>query len=75
MTHVEDKWRENRFSWIGHVQRTLVDALVRQSDRIVVFGDVRGWERPKLTKKTVVKRDIKLFNLTKLIALDRAEWR
>lgn len=75
VTQIEDKLRENRLRWFGHVQRRPVDAPVRKSDRIVVPGDGRGRGRPKLTWESVVKHDMNIFNLSEHIALDRAEWR
>ena len=39
---IEDKLRENRLKWFGHVQRRSLDPPVRKGDRIMVQGDVRG---------------------------------
>ena len=75
VTHIENKLRENRLKWYGHVQRRAVDAPVRKSDRIVVLGDVRGRSRPRLTWESVGKHDMNKYNLIEHIALDRVEWR
>nr|XP_009775638.1 PREDICTED: uncharacterized protein LOC104225513 [Nicotiana sylvestris] len=44
---VEDKMREVRLRWYGHVKRRGVDAPVRRCERLVVVGMRRGRRRSK----------------------------
>ena len=46
---IEDKIRENRLRWFGYIQRRLLDVPVRKSDILMVYGNDRGRDRPKLT--------------------------
>jgi len=74
-TKIEDKMRENRLRWYGHIQRRHLDVPVRKSDRIVVSGEARGRGRPKLTWVEVVNKDMRIMNVTEHMVLNRAEWR
>lgn len=72
VTSIKYKLRENKLRWFCHVRRRLIDTTVRNSDMITLNGNVLGDEgKTKLTWGLVVKNDMNLFNLTKLIALDR----
>ena len=46
---IEDKMRENRLRWFGHIQRRSLEAPVRKSDLLTVYGNNRGRRRPRLT--------------------------
>jgi len=74
VTPIENKLRENRLRWFGHIQRRRVDAPVRKSDMITISGKRRGRGRPKLSWIDVIK-DMHVMNVTEHIALDWAEWR
>ena len=65
---IEDKLGENRLRWCGHIRRRPIDVTERKNDRIILKRNSRGRGRPKLNWDVVL-------NLTKHIALDRAEWR
>ena len=60
----EDKSRENRLGWSRYICRKPMDAVVRRSDMIVGNDDIRGMGRPKLTLYAVVKKDMKILNLS-----------
>ncbi|VFQ64538.1 unnamed protein product [Cuscuta campestris] len=47
MEPVEDKLREARLRWFGHVRRWNADAPVRRCERITVVGRSRGRGRPR----------------------------
>ncbi|WP_375619007.1 hypothetical protein, partial [Bartonella sp. AC134YNZD] len=72
---IEDKIRENRLIWFGHVQRRPLDAPVRKSDTIDIIGHPRGRGRPKLTLVELIRKDMSLGGLTTEMTLDRKEWR
>ena len=46
---IEDKLRENRLRWFGHIQQRLTEAVVKRCDEVTVDGSVRGRDRPSLT--------------------------
>ena len=55
---IEDKMRENRLRWFGHVQRRPFSAPVRRIDEIIVDGARRFRGRPKMTWLEVIKKDM-----------------
>ena len=72
---IQDKLRENRLRWFGHVKRRPINAPVRKSELINIAGNARGRGRPKLTWGEVVRQDMSVCGLTEDIAFDRSEWR
>ncbi|VFQ98555.1 unnamed protein product [Cuscuta campestris] len=75
MAPVEDKLREARLRWLGHVRRRDADAPVRRCERITVIGGSRGRGRPKKNWEEVIRQDLGLLDLTQDMALDRNLWR
>jgi hypothetical protein len=61
--------------WFGHVQRRPPEAPVRSGvlERDDNVKKVRG--RPKVTWDESVKRDLREWNISKDLALDRGAWR
>ena len=53
---IDDKLRENRLRWFGHICRRPTDAVVRRSDMIIGNDNTRGRGKPKLTLYAVVKK-------------------
>ncbi|XP_070032991.1 uncharacterized protein [Nicotiana tomentosiformis] len=47
VTLIDDKMREARLRWFGHVQRRSTNALVRRCERLALEGTRRGRGRPK----------------------------
>ena len=45
---IQDKLRENRLRWFGHVQRRPTETVVRRCDPGVAEGICRGRGRPRL---------------------------
>ena len=72
---IEEKIRENRLRWFGHIQKRLINASVRKSDAIHIEGNARGRGGPKLTRVEIIKKDFVWCGLTDIMALDRVEWR
>ncbi|VFQ99294.1 unnamed protein product [Cuscuta campestris] len=75
MAPVEDKLREARLRWLGHVRRRDADAPVRRCERITVIGGSRGRGRPKKNWEEVIRQDLGLLDLTEDMAIDRNLWR
>ena len=46
---IEDKLRENRLRWFGHVHRRPLDAPVRRLESMHIDKSKRGRGRPKIT--------------------------
>ena len=67
---IEDKLREIRFRWFGHVKRS-GDAPVRRYDRISIPRGKRGKGRPKKSLDEVIREDLKVVRLTEDMAQDR----
>ena len=61
--------------WFGHVQRRPPEAPVRNGVLEWVYNVNRGRGRSKLMWDESVKRDLKDWNISKEIALDRSAWR
>ncbi|XP_019256336.1 PREDICTED: uncharacterized protein LOC109234728 [Nicotiana attenuata] len=72
---VEDKMRELRLRWFGHVQRRSTDAHVRRCERLAVAGLRRGRGRSKKYWGEVIRQDMALLQLTKDMIQDRRVWR
>ena len=72
---IEDKMRECRLRWFGHVQRRPEDAPVRRSDMLDVGELIRGRGRPLKTWRQVIQNDMSIIGLDEKTVLDRNEWR
>jgi hypothetical protein len=58
VTPIDEKMRKSRLKLIGHVQRKVINCLVRKSDLIQVKGTKKGRGRPKITLVEIVKNDM-----------------
>ena len=54
---IEDKMRENRLRWFGHVGRRPIDAPVRRVKKIDIEQGKKLKGRPKMTWIEVVKKN------------------
>ncbi|XP_070010773.1 uncharacterized protein [Nicotiana sylvestris] len=72
---VEDKMRETRLRWFGHVKRRNIDAPVRRYERLAMESLRRGRGRPKKYWGEVIIHDMALLQLTEDMTLDRRVWR
>ncbi|XP_060179517.1 B3 domain-containing protein REM17-like isoform X4 [Lycium barbarum] len=72
---VEDKMREARLRWFGHVKRRDTDAPVRRCERLAMDGFRRGRGRPKKYWGEVIRHDMAQLQLTEDMTLDRRVWR
>ena len=70
---IDEKLTQLRLRWFGYVQRRpeapVCNVVLERVDNVK-----RGRCRPKLTWDESVKRDIKDWNISKEIALDRSAW-
>ena len=69
---IEEKLTQHRLRWFGHIQRRPPEAPVRSGVLKRVDKVNRGRGRPKLTWDESVKRDLKDWNISKEVALDRS---
>ncbi|XP_070045170.1 uncharacterized protein [Nicotiana tomentosiformis] len=72
---VEDKMRESRLRWFGHVKRRSIDAPVGRCERLAMECLRRGRGRPKKYWTEVIIQDMALLQLTEDMTLDRRVWR
>ena len=66
---IEDKLRENRLRWFGHICCRPIDAVARRSDMIVGNDNTKERGRLKLTLDAVVKNDMIRLNLSEHLAI------
>ena len=69
---IEEKLIQHRLRWFGHVQRRPPEAPVRSRVLKRVDSVKRDRGRPKLTSGESVKRDLKEWNISKDLAMDRS---
>jgi hypothetical protein len=72
---IEEKLIQHRLRWFGHVQRRLPKAPVRSGVIDRVDSVNRGRGRHKLTWDELVKGDLKEWNISKDLAMERSAWR
>ena len=68
---IEDKMRENRLRWFGHVGHKPIDAPVRRVEKIDIEQGKKLRGRPKMTWLEVVTKDMKLLELEKGMMADK----
>uniref|UniRef100_A0A1S3YRW7 Reverse transcriptase domain-containing protein n=1 Tax=Nicotiana tabacum TaxID=4097 RepID=A0A1S3YRW7_TOBAC len=68
---VEDKMREARLRWFGHIKRRSIEAPVSRYERLVSVGSKRGRDRPKKSWGDVIRRDMVRLELIEDMALDK----
>jgi len=71
---IEDKIREARLCWFGHIRRSL-DAPVRRCDKLDRSDYKRSRGRPKKSWSNVIRHDLKTLGLVEDMAHDRRLWR
>ena len=68
---IEDKIRETRLIWFGHMKRRNMNATMRRCERINIPAGKRGRGRPKKSLNEVIREDLKVVGLTEDLAQDR----
>ena len=72
---IEEKLTQHRLRWFGHIQRRPPEAPVRSGVLKRVDKVKRGRGRSKLTWDESIKGDLKDWNISEEVALDRSAWR
>ena len=72
---IEDKMRENRLRWFGHIGRRPMDAPIKRVEKIDIKQGKKLRGRPKITWMEVVKKDMKLLELEEKMMANRNDWR
>ena len=71
---IEDKLKETRLRWFGHMKRRSADAPVRKCEGINTLRGKRGRGRSKKSLDEVIRDDLRMVGLTKDLAQDRRLW-
>jgi len=74
---IVEKLVENRLRWFGHVERRLVDAVVRRVDQMEEsqVKIKRGRARPRKTIKETIRKDLEVNEVDPNMVNDRTLWR
>jgi hypothetical protein len=71
---IVEKLVENRLRWFGHVERRLVDAVVRRVDQMEKSQVKRGRGRLRKTIRETVRKDLEVNELDPNMIYDRTLW-
>lgn len=52
---IYEMMKPNHLRWFGHMQKRVINALVKKSNLIKDEGMKRGRERPKITRRNIKK--------------------
>jgi len=69
VTPIEDKIRETRLKWFGHVKRS-VNARVSRCEMINIPEGKRGRGSPNKSLNEVIREDLKVIELTEDMTQD-----
>ena len=65
---IEDKIREARLHWFGHIRSSSLDAPVRRGDKLDRSDYKRSRGRPKKSWSKVIRHDLKTLGLVEDMA-------
>jgi len=71
---IEDKIKEARLRWFGHISRRNMDSPVKRCERIERPKYKRGRGRPKKSWSKVIRHDLKTLGLVDDMAQGRRLW-
>jgi hypothetical protein len=71
---IDEKMRERRLQWFGHVMRRPTTAPVRRTETLVSEGRRRRG-RPKKTWRETIRQDLASLKLRDSFVFNRTEWR
>ncbi|PKA52388.1 ataxia telangiectasia mutated family protein [Apostasia shenzhenica] len=72
---IEDKLRESRLRWFGHLNRRPIEAPVRKIELLDFAHVQRERGRQKKTWQETIKSDLSYLDLDKNMVTDRAQWK
>ncbi|PKU79532.1 ataxia telangiectasia mutated family protein [Dendrobium catenatum] len=72
---VEDKIRESRLRWFGHIKRRPCDDPVRRVEVLDLTYVKKGRGRPKKTWLENIRNDLSLLDLNENLTFNRTQWR
>ncbi|PKU64467.1 ataxia telangiectasia mutated family protein [Dendrobium catenatum] len=72
---VEDKIRESRLRWFGHIKRRPFDDPVRRVEVLDLTYIKKGRGRPKKTWLENIRNDLSLLDLNENLTFNRTQWR
>jgi len=72
---IEDKIREARLHWFGHIRRRSMDAPVRRCEKFDRPDYRRSRGRPKKSWSEGIRHNLKILGLMEDMAEDRRFWR
>jgi len=75
VTSIENKMRDVRLRWFGHISRRLREALVRRRETIECLDYRRSRCRPQKNWSKVIRHDLKTLGLVDDMAQDRKLWK
>ena len=75
MASIEDKIRDARFRWFGHIRRRSMDAPVRRCENIDCLDCKISIGRPKKSWNESIRHDLKTLGLMEDMTQDRTLWR
>jgi RNA-binding protein YhbY len=70
---IDEKIREGHLRWFGQVQRREINTPIRRSELIQVEITKKDRERPKITLKKVLKKDMLIKNITESMTSNKIE--
>jgi len=68
---IEDKIRETRLRWFGHIRRRSMDAPVRKCEKLDRPDYRSSRDRPRKSWSEVIRHDLKTLGLVEDIAQER----
>jgi len=72
---IVEKLVENKLRWFGHVERRLIDAVVRRVDQMEESHVKRGIGRPMKTIRETIRKDLEVNEFDPNLVYDRTLWR
>ncbi|XP_071722389.1 uncharacterized protein [Rutidosis leptorrhynchoides] len=72
---IDEKIREGRLRWFGHVRRRPINTSIRKCEDIDIGMERRGRGTPRLMRERVIRKDLELLDISEDLVEERGEWR